>query len=207
MLKDKPIKCISSVTDAEVESFQSHLTTLFPNLHLSKLQKHQGYNAWKAKHCIENHYLFMIRKCQNSDCCTSTGLSRDKLFWPPSPLLDVSKEHYVLYESLKSTNASDEKDCNLCKNLRDKKLSSGCFRLKYDYPFRVLSCHTYLMLTVYLIFDNFQNARAMVVCIECKKPRVIYCNKKLDVIHRMILARALSSCDYTCGSNIFPPME
>ena len=52
-----------------------------------------------------------------------------------------------------------------------------------------------------------QNARAHVVCVECTKPRVIYCKTKLDIRHKMMLAKSLSGYDYTCGSDIFPPDE
>ena len=52
-----------------------------------------------------------------------------------------------------------------------------------------------------------QNVRAQVRCVECRKLHVIYCNKKLDIRHQMILARALSDFDYTCWAEIFPPEE
>ena len=52
-----------------------------------------------------------------------------------------------------------------------------------------------------------QNGRARVICAECTKPRVVYCNKKLDIRHKMMLARCLSSFDYTCGSHLFSPND
>ena len=52
-----------------------------------------------------------------------------------------------------------------------------------------------------------QNSRAQVICAECSKPRVIYSNTKLDIRHKMMLAKSLSDHDYTCGSHLFSPAE
>lgn len=52
-----------------------------------------------------------------------------------------------------------------------------------------------------------QHARAVVDCMECSKPRVIYSMRLLSSRHQAILAEALSddSMDYTCGSHILEP--
>ena len=52
-----------------------------------------------------------------------------------------------------------------------------------------------------------QNARALVKCIECNKPRVIYCNTKLDVRHKIMLSKNVREFEFTCGSHLFPPEE
>ena len=52
-----------------------------------------------------------------------------------------------------------------------------------------------------------QMAQAVVTCVGCRKPRVIYSSTKLDYRHKMMLARNMSSFEYSCGSFLFPPME
>ena len=52
-----------------------------------------------------------------------------------------------------------------------------------------------------------QNDRALVKCIECNKPRVIYCNTKLDSRNKMMLSKNVREFEFTCGSHLFPPEE
>ena len=52
-----------------------------------------------------------------------------------------------------------------------------------------------------------QTARAVIVCVECEKPRVVYSKKKLDNSQRLLLAKTISSYEYSCGSFLFPPSE
>ena len=50
-----------------------------------------------------------------------------------------------------------------------------------------------------------QTARAVAVCIECRKPRVIYSKNKLSERQKVVLAVGLSEFEYSCGSSLFPP--
>ena len=50
-----------------------------------------------------------------------------------------------------------------------------------------------------------QTARAVVVCIECRKPRVIYSKNRLSERQKVLLAVTLSEFEYSCGSALFPP--
>ena len=52
-----------------------------------------------------------------------------------------------------------------------------------------------------------QNARALIVCVECEKPRVIYAKTKLDVRQQLLLAKTISNYEYSCGAHLFPPTE
>ena len=38
-------------------------------------------------------------------------------------------------------------------------------------------------------------------------PRVIYCKSKLDYRHKVILAKNVTSFEYSCGAELFPPNE
>ena len=52
-----------------------------------------------------------------------------------------------------------------------------------------------------------QNARAVINCVECEQPRVIYAKSKLDNRQRLLLAKNISIFEYSCGSFLFPPTE
>ena len=52
-----------------------------------------------------------------------------------------------------------------------------------------------------------QTGRAVIVCVECEKPRVVYSKKKLDNCQRLLLAKTISSYEYSCGAFLFPPSE
>ena len=101
------MKCNKPVTDVELASIAHHLKDLFPTIDTLKLHKAytskvESYTRWESVHCIENHYLLMVRKCENFQCCT--------LFWLPNPLIDERWEHYKPNEELKNEDKSDEKN-------------------------------------------------------------------------------------------------
>ena len=50
-----------------------------------------------------------------------------------------------------------------------------------------------------------QTARAVAVCVECRKPRVIYSKNKLSERQKVLLAVSLSEYEYSCGSSLFAP--
>lgn len=206
-IKDEPINCVSSVSNAEIQTFQQNLTDLFPNLDITKLQKKHTckvseYNSWKKKHCIELKYLFMIRKCDDATCCPLKKLTDDQLSWLPSPLMDVGGKHYKKYEDLSALDISDEKDRPSLKIIQVDK-STVTTVIPPKQPEQSTSA-TQSKSEVAL---SAQNARAQVICTDCSKPRVVYCKKKLDYRHKMMLAKSVSNYDYTCGSHLFPPTE
>ena len=52
-----------------------------------------------------------------------------------------------------------------------------------------------------------QNARAVFYCIECEKPWVVYSKNKRNHNQRMLLAKSISSFQYSCRAFLFPPYE
>lgn len=51
-----------------------------------------------------------------------------------------------------------------------------------------------------------QNARALIECVECRKPHIVYCRGTTWCSrYRLELALLLSENDFTCGSPITPP--
>ncbi|VDI69131.1 Hypothetical predicted protein [Mytilus galloprovincialis] len=50
-----------------------------------------------------------------------------------------------------------------------------------------------------------QNARSVVVCVECRKPRIVYSNHKLTDRQQISVTISTSEYEYTCGSPLLPP--
>ncbi|WAR05994.1 LOW QUALITY PROTEIN: hypothetical protein MAR_021363 [Mya arenaria] len=112
-LKDEPIRCLTPVSDAEIDLLKRHLRELFPDLDLDKLQKvHTNrcaeYVDWKTRHCRETQYTFQVRKCSNSTCCPPKQLGEEKLMWLPEPELDETREHFLNYEEAKQKETTEK---------------------------------------------------------------------------------------------------
>lgn len=52
-----------------------------------------------------------------------------------------------------------------------------------------------------------QNARGVVKCVECLKPRVYYSKSRLTERHQTLLAINMSEYDFSCGSDIAHPNQ
>lgn len=50
-----------------------------------------------------------------------------------------------------------------------------------------------------------QNARGVILCVECSKPRLYYSKRRLSGRQEQLLAIAMSEFDYTCGGPIADP--
>ena len=50
-----------------------------------------------------------------------------------------------------------------------------------------------------------QNARFLITCVECRKPRVMYSLHKLTERQKVSLVTSMSKYDYTCGAPVLPP--
>ena len=200
-LKDEPITTIDQVLDSEIESLQSHLTSLFPTLDLEKLKKAEcrkckEYVDWKKEHCRETQYTFQIRKCNDPRCCPPKQSHRD-LSWLPEPVLDSSKEHYKPYLEVKGQQTDESDRPSLKPSKAGKKTKKAT----------ATSAEKSTAATFENPFQSAQTARATVTCTECQKPRVVYSNKKLSSRQEVLLAVTLSEYEYSCGSELFPPNE
>ena len=49
------------------------------------------------------------------------------------------------------------------------------------------------------------NARFLITCVECRKPRVMYSLHKLTERQKVSLVTSMSEYDYTCGAPVLPP--
>jgi hypothetical protein len=226
-LKENGIKTMQPVEDDAIAQLKQHLLTLFPSLDLTKLlkanlSKNEAYQLWLEKHCRQRLYCFQIRKCDDETCCTR---KIERMKWLPDPMLtDPQSDHFQPFEALygSETNENDRPSLKLkpaaasTKNtktgvssktsefggthslsslsaLKPKAGSSSC--LLYD---RVLLADAGMY--------TAQNARCVVDCVECRKPRVVYASSGAWCTrYKLEMAILLSENDYTCGAPLTPP--
>ena len=214
------------MNDDEVQKFQEHALKLFPGMNMDKLQKVHvsqiaSYTAWKDKHCKVEHYALQIKKCTDLDCCTSSKLPRTELNWLPMPILDSSGAHYVPYEEAKGMKDANERDrpsLNVQKVKEPKGAKTPQSSGDISSFFQPASNSGSSGQTTPVpstptppgpptIPMSAQTARAVIVCVECEKPRLIYSKTRLNNNQHVLLAKTMSSYEYSCGSHLFPPNE
>lgn len=212
-LKDDPVKALDPVSDQEIDILKRHLRELFPNLDLKKLQKvHtskvESYQKWIETHCRSRQYTFQIRKCRDENCCLPPRLRDEQMQWLPDPVLNETKDHYKSYNEVKGTETNESDRPSLkAKPIKEKKLnlratvnvttSNPVNDIFEEEEFEVPTPDAHLCIT--------QNARAIVECVECRKPRVVYSHHKLTERQIMSFTISISEYEYTCGSPLLPP--
>jgi hypothetical protein len=204
-LKGKPVATRDAITTEEIAKFQAHLKA-FPGLNPDKLQKQHTrhlleYQDWLQKHCIQRQYIFQIRKCEESDCCAPCILPREKLAWLPDPLLDKTEEHYQPFQDAYGTPTSeDHRPSYVTKKkekISQKATVSPDISLYLEEDVQVLQANS----SVY----TAQTARAVVQCVECAKPRLIYSKNRIGERQKTQIAEVISEYEYSCGSPLSPP--
>jgi len=214
-LKDDPVKTLDPVSDQEIDILKRHLHELFPDLNLTKLQKvHtskvESYQKLIETHCRSRQYTFQIRKCRDVNCCLPPCLTDENMQWLPDPVLNETKEHYKSYNEVKGTETNESDRPTLkAKPTKEKGLNLGTDaelnvtqeNLENDVheeeEFGVPTPDAHLCIT--------QNARAIVECVECRKPRVVYSHHKLTDRQITSVTISISEYEYTCGSPLLPP--
>jgi len=91
-LKDEPIATMDPVSTVSIDEIKACLIGLFPGMEFDKLtkkglQKNAEYCQWIEKHCRARTYAFQIKKCDDTQCCSSFALPADKCTWLPDPEL------------------------------------------------------------------------------------------------------------------------
>ncbi|XP_052286545.1 uncharacterized protein LOC127882125 isoform X2 [Dreissena polymorpha] len=221
-LKDHPFQALDPMTETDIDVVKRHLRELFPTLDTDKLQKvHTSkvpeYADWMSRHSRQSHYIFQLKKCQDADCCIP-GENIDTP-WLPDPMLDETGEHYYPYDVAKTMETSEacrpslKQTKTLIKQTKKTKSSAGKSQTTHDNPYgdelQVEEPTQHETPNDGNVQDTSlyttQNARALVTCVECRKPRVIYCKQRLTERSRLSLAITLSELDFVCGSPITKP--
>ena len=147
-------------------------------------------------------------------CCLEPSLPAEQLFWLPDPIVDENNEgHYKPYSVVKAeeTTEADRPSLKLGakKNLKPvpAQETQALVRLDSQTDGDERDQVTFANVPS---FDpticSAQNARSIVVYIECEKPRVVYSRHRLTDRQQMSLCLAASDdFEYTCGSVLLPP--
>lgn len=143
-------------------------------------------------------------------CELLSSLTDEKMQWLPDPVLNETKEHYKSYNEVKGTETNDSDRPTLKeKPTKEKGLNLGTDAelnvtpenlendLHEEEEFGVPTPDAHLCIT--------QNARAIVECVECRKPRVVYSHHKLTDRQITSVTISISEYEYTCGSPLLPP--
>jgi len=207
-LKGKQFQIENPATDEDIDLIKRHLRELFPDLDLSKLQKAHtksvlSYQEWLDEHTRQRQYSFQVRKCGNIECCSATTTPAELLEWLPDPILEPSKDHYKSFNDVKGQETTDS-DRPSYKAPQTKGTSNikGAAKLNKNTSFHANAC---LDNDVSASLFTAQNARSTADCVECKKPRVLYCKHKLTERQQIQLICMVSENDYTCGSFVTEP--
>lgn len=222
-LKDKPFAAMDPVSELEIDNFKRHLRELFPGLDLEKLTKantgkNDIYNAWIANHCRSRNYTFQIKKCNDVACCIAPKLSPEELHWLPDPVLDLTGNHFKPYSEVKNTDTDDSDRPSVTLKVKAKGIKEQNQQKKKkkektntekggesavleddseDDSVDIPEPDAHLCIA--------QNARAVVSCVECRKPRLVYSHHRLTDRQMMTIVLATSEYDYTCGGPLLPP--
>ena len=223
-LKDVPFQVMDPVTDGEIDIFQRHLRELFPDLDLSKLQKahtskNPQYTEWIEKHCRSRQYSFQIRKCDDPACCLAPFIPRDQLLWLPDPVLQENGDHFKAYKEVKGVETTEQDRPSLKKtkpapvtvavtNQDQVEQETEAVADKTPQPAEAVADKTPQPApksgTNQSLFTA-QNARSVVDCVECNKPRVVYSRMRLSERQKIAFLLSVSEYPYSCGGPIFPP--
>lgn len=194
--------------------------------------KNSIFQNWVERHCRQRMYCFQIRKCTDPACCRRKPEVQE-IKWLPDPVLGVDKNHYKSFADVYGTETTDcDRPTAVTKSVKvvSTKRTSTTSCTGVDSGNQTVldpsgSCLTTVVgvtkakagsagvqplydPTVYADAGMYtaQNARAIVECVDCRKPRVVYANSCTWISKfKLDLALLLSEYDYTCGAVITPP--
>ena len=190
-LKDIPFKTFKS-SEMELENFINTTALIDPSLptkiaskKLAKtdLTHAEKYHEFLRTHCNEGEYAFQIRRCCDVNCCPGEVLS-ELPKWLPTPIPDDSKPGH--YKKLSAVLGNEPTDAWVPS-------------IKYGPPKfdeKEQGCAATVL--------SSQNLRKTVQCSSCRRPRGIYCTRKLLNREVVELNRIISEYDYMCGSHVIP---
>jgi len=221
-LKEEPIQCMTPPTDDDLDLLKRHLRELFPELDLERLQKANtnkcaAYLEWKEKHCRETNYTFQIKKCNDASCCAPKQMEEEKLKWLPEPELDDTREHFLPYKQATNQETTEKDipsltDKKVCKKNTVKPRPGSSVEIhgeiEEDEERETSGQPQVNDTSIESVADvplSSQNARAVAICVECRKPRVVYSKTKLNQRKEVALAMFLREYEFSCGAHLFPP--
>src|SRR3954453_10939164 len=143
------------------------------------------------EHCSKSrHYFFSIKKCGEPTCTICRPLrcspeDFEQLHHLPDPVPGEDL-HYKSFKELYETQTTEDHRPSF-KNAKTKmKKGMTTPKAKHTMPF----CPSAV---------RAKNVGITVSCIECEKPRLLFCAKKLSEKDRIMLRGFLDTIFFTCG--------
>jgi len=96
----------NSLTDRRIDILVVHIQNNGSFVLNSKLKSiffisyFVGYQQFLKDHCVERHYMFQIKKCDNHRCCTPKMTETDFPSVPDPVLDDNNKDHYKPFDAV-----------------------------------------------------------------------------------------------------------
>ncbi|CAH1269408.1 Hypp4174 [Branchiostoma lanceolatum] len=182
-LKSEPFSTVEPATDLEVEEMWNLIlmvdnTVTKADTTKLKLQSRKELLAFMQHCCVSRHYLFTVKKCGTDGCqhCKRPRLPAEvfsQLKEFPDPMLDNTGEHYRPFTEVYGSETT-EADRPSLKVSR----TTG-----HGMPFS----------------PTAENTRAVVLCLDCNKPRTVHSQRALSVQQRDQLEQLREEAMYTCG--------
>ena len=133
---------------------------------------------WINRHCHARTYTFQIKKCEDTQCCSSPTVPVDHLNWLPDPELAAKPDdnsaalHYKKFAEVfgkyEDTTENDKPSAVPVQKKKSKLPEGAAKQVQMD-PL-LQSGASIKDASIYTV----QCAKDVVICIECRKPRVVY---------------------------------
>jgi hypothetical protein len=199
-LKDEPFTVTVGASEDQVTAFYSEaLSKIDPAFSVigasrASMQSNPNFSAFLEKHTKIFTYAFMFRKCKDASCgfCRPIRMPTDvfdELYWLPLPKLGVDKEHYCNFQTMYKEQPTED-DLPSAKK-KPKKTKRGAINQKEAVRQRVKI--------------SGQNARSVITCAECGKPRVVYANNQLSSDQLDRLDSIVEGMIFICGAELADP--
>ena len=193
-IKDNCVKIGVPATEQNIDEIFQNVLFIDPSIpradHTAKgLQNSKSLHKFLKNHAHCSHYVFQIKKCEDSSCfyCLEhpIWLPREdfsKLSFLPLPLIDATKEHYQKFDMVYGTLPSEDRPSYVATPSQESKDN--------DKNSSLLVC---------------AKMRACIQCGECHKARCIYSQCRLNLQESNEIGWIKETDIYTCGSILFPP--
>ena len=119
----------------------------------------------------------------------------------PIPILGSIGLYYLSYDEAKLLKKTDERDRKFIKIKKEIKQSQNA---KNALPSSTSVEKESVDLTSFIPMTA-QIVSAVIYCVECELPQVIYSKNKLNHNQHMLLAKSISNVEYSSGAFLLPP--
>ena len=173
-LKDNQFKIIKPATENEMEDLIESLSAL--NVNVDSINSVSDIKRFYEKHCVSRTYFFQVFKCDDINC-----EFHDPLRGPGKITVLPDPEPYEVDGVVHYRPGSDPEEKYLPSKLEDPE------KRPHNVPFSPSA-------------QTATNVGRLIKCEECKKPRLLHAQRKLNHSDLQALTKMLAKFSYLCGS-------